>query len=315
AAAHPPGRPRPPRRLPAPLSPPRPRRRRTPPPHLVDRPDPPCPGTPRRRPQLDRPAGTPPDTPLAHHRLALPAPPRRPGTTLARLRRHDPAHLGRHPRLHLRRLRLLQQRPRRSRRPQRPPLHRAHHPTVKAGEAPATPPTTSRPPASHYRGRPPQGHGPVHPRRRHTAPRCISPAGPDAGTLPRWSSGRPSALPDGAHDDVLELHPPTIVAGERAVPLLGDGDPPLGGVQPRRDSLRGHRRLGGGPMPVALAAGGVQMPDDQQRPARSHPPGDAVVEVQLRHRRVRIVGRDQLEPPFRLPHAEVRLDPPHTLGD
>src|SRR5690606_16160528 len=39
AAAHPPGRPQPPRRLPAPLSPPPPRRRRTPPPHLAPTPD------------------------------------------------------------------------------------------------------------------------------------------------------------------------------------------------------------------------------------------------------------------------------------
>ena len=72
-------------------------------------------------------AAPPPETALADHRLALPALPRGARRALAALRRRDPQELGGRALRRRRRLRVLQQRPGRRPRPQRPALHRPHH--------------------------------------------------------------------------------------------------------------------------------------------------------------------------------------------
>ena len=79
----------------------------------------------------------------------------------------------------------------------------------------------------------------------------------------------------------------------------------------------------GGPVPVSvsvsvsvsLGARGVQVPDDEQGAAGRDPSGDAVVERQLRHRRVGVVGGDQVELSSRLPGREVGLDPVDPIGN
>jgi len=57
----------------------------------------------------------------------------------------------------------------------------------------------------------------------------------------------------------------------------------------------------------------VQVAHDQQGASGRHPPRDPVVELELGHRRVGVVGRHQVELRVRTPGGEVRLDPPHLL--
>ncbi|GAB4004281.1 hypothetical protein GCM10029992_48730 [Glycomyces albus] len=67
---------------------------------------------------------------------------------------------------------------------------------------------------------------------------------------------------------------------------------------------------------MAVAGGlmGVQVADDEQGAAGRDPFGDAAVEVELRRRRVRVVGRDQVESGAGVPDAQVRLDPLDSVG-
>jgi hypothetical protein len=67
-------------------------------------------------------------------------------------------------------------------------------------------------------------------------------------------------------------------------------------------------------VPVPGGSRGVQVPDDQQSAGGRHPCGNAVVEGQLRHRRMRVVRRHQIEPHGRIPDGQIRFNPPHAVG-
>ena len=133
-----------------------------------------------------------------------------------------------------------------------------------------------------------------------------------------------SGASGGAHDDVVQLDRPACAVDEGADVGFSGDDVPSGGVEVDGDARDGDRRLLGRVVSVALipvpgvsvlrGVRRVQVSDDQQGAAGCHPVGDALVEGQLRHRGVRVVGGDQVEPRARFPGTQVRLDPPHALG-
>lgn len=100
-------------------------------------------------------------------------------------------------------------------------------------------------------------------------------------------------------------------------------DLPDGRVESRGDGGRGHRGRVRWPVtvrvtivvPVSAARAVVEVADDQQGSSGGHPGGDAVVELQLGDRGVRVVRGDQVEVRLRLPGRQVGPDPPHQLGN
>ncbi len=110
------------------------------------------------------------------------------------------------------------------------------------------------------------------------------------------------------------------VAGSSRSVMLARGDARLGGrlvvvlrsvvgvtVCGRR-GCRGRRERRG-------RVPGLQVTHDEQRPARGDPRREPVVEVELRHRRVGVVRRDQVEGPRGFPRAEVGSHPLDPVVD
>ena len=115
----------------------------------------------------------------------------------------------------------------------------------------------------------------------------------------------------GSYDDVVQRSRPVPAGGRAHVLFGGDDLPPASSsaVGDARDGRRTPRPAAGRRGRGRVGLGGVQVPDDQQGAAGRHPSGDALVERQLRHGRVRVVRHHQVEPRARLPDAQVGLDP------